>query len=190
MSLVCFVIWLVWFIWLVSFNQRNKTNQTNQTDELDGTNQMNKTGWLNVFGILLAGWVGLQLAPLADTNARAESSASQPGGKLKGNAGRGREIFNGKGVCYYCHGIDGHLDRRPRLEADTAALIARLNPPPTDLRNPNALHLRTDKERSRAIREGHPGTGMFPDHTMTDQDLADTLMYLALIRKDPHPGQE
>jgi hypothetical protein len=30
---------------------------------------------------------------------------------------------------------------------------------------------------------------MFPDTTLTDQDLADTLLYLALIRKDPHPEQ-
>ena len=75
------------------------------------------------------------------------------------------------------------------MEADTASLIAKLNPSPSDLRNPEALRLKTNKERSRAIREGHPGTGMFPDTTMTDQDLVDTLLYLALIRKDPHPEQ-
>ena len=92
-------------------------------------------------------------------------------------------------MCYYCHGIDGYLYRIPRVEADTAKLIAKLNPPPSDLRNPDALHLKTNQERARAIREGHPGTGMFPDATMTDQDLADTLLYLALIRKDPHPEQ-
>jgi mono/diheme cytochrome c family protein len=122
-------------------------------------------------------------------HARAESPPSQPTGKLKGNILRGREIFNGKGVCYYCHGIDGYLGKIPRLEADTASLIAKLNPPPSDLRNPDILRLKTNKERARAIREGHPGTGMFPDRTMTDQDLADTLLYLALIRKDPHPEQ-
>jgi mono/diheme cytochrome c family protein len=101
-----------------------------------------------------------------------------------GDAGRGRAIFNGKGVCYYCHGVDGFLDRRPELEADTGALIASLNPPPTDLRNPKALHLKTDKERTRAIREGHPGTGMFPDTTMTNQDLTDTMAYLSLLRRE------
>jgi hypothetical protein len=58
------------------------------------------------------------------------------------------------------------------------------------LRNPAVLKLKTNKERSRAIREGHPGTGMFPDTTMTDQDLADTLLYLAFIRKDPNPTAE
>jgi mono/diheme cytochrome c family protein len=121
--------------------------------------------------------------------ARAESSTSQPSGKLKGNVMQGRVIFNGKGICYYCHGIDGYIGRRPRLEEHTAALIARLNPPPADLRNPETLRLKTNGERARAIREGHPGTGMLPDHTMTDQDLADTLLYLALIRKDPYPEQ-
>jgi mono/diheme cytochrome c family protein len=138
--------------------------------------------------LLFVGSLGMELVSPSDY-ARAESSTPQPTGTLKGNIMRGREIFNGKGVCYYCHGIDGYIGRRPRLEADTAALIAKLNPPPSDLRNPQVLRLKTNKERSHAIREGHPGTGMFPDTTMTDQDLADMLLYLALIRKDPHPEQ-
>lgn len=149
---------------------------------------MNKKAWLNIFSILLAGWLGMETGPLAH-EAWAEPPAVQPNGKLKGNILRGRDIFNGKGVCYYCHGIDGYLYRTPRVEADTAKLIAKLNPPPSDLRNPDVLHLKSNQERARAIREGHPGTGMFPDTTLTDQDLADTLLYLALIRKDPHPEQ-
>ncbi len=142
-----------------------------------------------LLGILFVSWLGMGLVSSPD-DAAAESAAPQPSGQLKGNIMRGREIFNGKGVCYYCHGIDGYIGRRPRLEADTAALIARLNPPPTDLREPAGLKLTTNKERARAIREGHPGTGMFPDKTMTDQDLADTLLYLAFIRKDPNPGRD
>lgn len=137
--------------------------------------------------IILTGWLGVRLSPVSIEQVWAEPAAMQPSGKLKGNVGRGREIFNGKGACHLCHGIDGYLARKPRLEADTAALIARLNPPPPDLRNPGALRLKTNKERARAIREGHPGTGMFPDLTMTDQDLADTLIYLALLRRDPNP---
>ncbi len=151
---------------------------------------MNKTSRLNGFGILLTAWLGMPFPLLSDRPALAESIPSPPGGTLKGDVARGREIFNGKGVCYFCHGIDGYLARKPRLEKDTAALIARLNPPPTDLRNPVGLRLKSDKERSRAIREGHPGTGMFPDTTMTDQDLADTLFYLAFIRKDLNPAEE
>ena len=140
------------------------------------------------FSMLIMVWLGVEPVSVADRT-WAESPPAQPSGKLKGNILQGREIFNGKGVCYYCHGIDGYLSKTPRLEADTAKLITKLNPPPTDLRNPEVLRLKNNKERARAIREGHPGTGMFPDTTMTDQDLADLLLYLALIRKDPNPEQ-
>jgi len=104
--------------------------------------------------------------------------------KKQASAEAGRGVFNGKGACYYCHGVDGYRDRVPQLEGDTAALIARLNPPPTDLRNPGGLRLASDKARAKAIREGHPGTGMFPDTTMTDRELDDTLAYLALLRNE------
>ena len=73
---------------------------------------------------------------------------------------------------------------RPDEAGDKAALIARLNPPPSDLRNSKTLHLKSDKQRAQAVREGHPGTGMFPDTTMTSQELADTLAYLALLRNE------
>jgi hypothetical protein len=118
-------------------------------------------------------------------------SPSSSKSKQQGNAQAGRSVFNGKGACYYCHGMDGHRDKLPQLEAGTAALIAQLNPQPTDLRNPKALHLKTDKQRARVIREGHTGTGMFPDTTMTNQELTDTLAYLALIRRegDQKPGE-
>lgn len=109
---------------------------------------------------------------------QANTSATTPA-----DAERGRAVFNGKGVCYYCHGSDGRKDQRPELAADTAALIEQLNPPPSDLRNRKGLRLASDKARFNAIREGHPGTGMFPDTTMTTQELTDTLAYLAVLRK-------
>lgn len=140
------------------------------------------------FCLLVLGWMGVG-GGSPDDSVWAESSASQPSDKLKGNILRGRDIFNGKGACYYCHGIDGYIGRPPRLKADTAELIVRLSPPPADLRNPDELRLKTNKERALAIRDGHPGTGMFPDSTLNDQDLADILLYLALIRQDPHPEQ-
>src|SRR5512146_437887 len=113
-------------------------------------------------------------------------AGSPPNAKMiqQGNAEAGRSVFNGKGVCYYCHGMDGHRDQLPQLAADTAALIAQLNPQPSDLRNPKSLRLTGDKARAKMIREGHPGTGMFPDTTMTNQELADTLAYLALLRRE------
>jgi len=133
-------------------------------------------------GFLLVGLPTIQFTHMSEMNAWAGSPPSPKSTKEAGDAERGRAVFNGKGACYYCHGIDGNKDQRPQLAADTAALIAQLNPRPVDLRNPKALYLKTDKQRARAIREGHPGTGMFPDTRMTDQELADTLAYLALLR--------
>jgi mono/diheme cytochrome c family protein len=151
---------------------------------------MNKTGWLNFFCILLAGLLATQFTSTAEMNVWAGSPTLSKSTVPAGDAERGRSVFNGKGVCYYCHGVDGNKDQRPQLAADTTALIARLNPQPVDLRNPKALHLKNDKQRARAIREGHPGTGMFPDKRMTDQELRDTLAYLALIRSEGFVKQE
>jgi mono/diheme cytochrome c family protein len=134
-------------------------------------------------GFFLVGWLAIQFVHLSEINAWAGSPALPKSTKAAGNAERGRAVFNGKGVCYYCHGIDGKMDRRPQLAPDTATLIAQLNPPPVDLRNPKILRLTSDNARAKAIRKGHPGTGMFPDTTMTDQELTDTLAYLALLRR-------
>jgi len=135
-------------------------------------------------GFLLMGWLGIHLAYNFDASVWADSQSSPKSAKGQGDPERGREVFNGKGVCSYCHGVDGYRDQPPQLEADTAALIAELNPPPADLRNRKTLRLTTDKARFNAIREGHPGTGMFPDTTMTAQELTDTLAYLEVLRKE------
>lgn len=117
------------------------------------------------------------------------ANARQPG-----NVEAGRNVFNGNGICYYCHGVDGYRERIPELAPDTAAIISRLNPEPADLRNPTTLRLTTDKERARAIREGHPGTGMFPDSTLKDAEIEDVLAYLAELRREgtarkSHPSE-
>ncbi len=138
---------------------------------------------LSLAGFLLVGLLVIQLTHMSEMNAWAGSPPSPKNTKAAGDAERGRAVFNGKGVCYYCHGIDGNKDQRPQLAADTAALIAQLNPQPVDLKNPKVLYLKSDKQRARAIREGHPGTGMFPDTRMTNQDLTDTLAYLAVLRQ-------
>ena len=140
-------------------------------------------------GFLLVGLLAGEFVHLPGINSWAGSLPSSKSPKAAGDAERGRAVFNGKGVCYYCHGMDGNMEQRPQLAADTAALIAQLNPPPVDLRNPKALHLKADKQRAHAIPEGHPGTGMFPDTRMTDQELADTLAYLAVLRKEGHAKQ-
>ncbi len=137
---------------------------------------------LSYFGLVMVGLVLFDGALAQAKRQPANSSAT-----AQADAERGLAVFNGKGVCYYCHGIDGNKDQRPQLAADTAALIEQLNPPPSDLRNRKGLRLTTDKARFNAIREGHPGTGMFPDTTMTTQELTDTLAYLARLRREGFP---
>lgn len=129
--------------------------------------------WL-FYGLLIA-------QPLVSAETKKADARGQ------GSAETGRSIFNGKGVCHYCHGVDGYLDKPPQLAPDTAALIAQLNPPPADLRNSKTLRLKSDKARAKAIRDGHPGTGMFPTTTLTRQELTGTLSYLASLRKEGHP---
>jgi cytochrome c553 len=123
----------------------------------------------------LGGLVALSLMTVYDVVAG--SSVTRPG-----HADAGRRLFNGKGLCSYCHGVDGYRDRAPQLDADTAALIARLTPPPADLRKPNHLRLKTDQARATIIRDGHEGTGMFPDTTLSDEEIADIVAYLARLR--------
>ena len=137
---------------------------------------------LSYFGLVMVGLVLFDGALAQAKRQPANSSAT-----AQADAERGLAVFNGKGVCYYCHGIDGNKDQRPQLAADTAALIEQLNPPPSDLRNRKGLRLTTDKARFNAIREGHPGTGMFPDTTMTTQELTDTWASLAFIRREGSP---
>lgn len=107
----------------------------------------------------------------------------------KGNATQGQALFNGKGICHYCHGIDGMIDRKPTLEPDTAAVVARLAASAPDLRNRTTLKLKDNKARFHAIRDGHPGSGMLPDTRLTDQEMTDLLTYLAALRQNtPRAG--
>jgi cytochrome c553 len=111
-----------------------------------------------------------------------ESPPVQPREEHHQQIESGRTIFNGKGICSYCHGVDGRVDERPQLTTDTAAVIARLNPHPVDLRNAAGLRLRTDRQRARLIREGHTGTGMLPDTRLTDREIRDLLAFLSTLR--------
>ncbi|WHZ16445.1 MAG: hypothetical protein OJF52_003294 [Nitrospira sp.] len=133
---------------------------------------------------------GLVLAALFPTvsegNATERSAKHSP---TKGDAAQGKTLFNGKGICHYCHGFDGVIDRKPQLNPDTQAVVARLAAHAPDLRNRAILKLKDDKARFRTIREGHPGSGMLPDTTLSDQDITDILAYLAALRRNaPAPG--
>ncbi|MCA1957598.1 MAG: hypothetical protein LDL14_03600 [Nitrospira sp.] len=139
---------------------------------------------MGTVGLVCWAWWLWPLGSIENIWADSSSPMSQT---LKGNVAKGREIFNGSGACHFCHGIDGYLGRTARLEPKSTELIAKLNPPPSDLRNVAGLRLKTNKERARVIREGHASSNLLAQQAMTDQDIADLLMYLAFLRKDPNP---
>ncbi|MGC3973445.1 MAG: cytochrome c [Nitrospira sp.] len=118
----------------------------------------------------------------------AESAGT--GAALKGDSMRGQVLFNGKGICHYCHGVDGLTDKKPSLKPETEAAITKHAASAPDLRNRASQKLKDNKARFRAIREGHPGSGMFPDSTLSDQEITDILAYLASLRQSAStPGK-
>jgi len=130
---------------------------------------------------LFSGLLLVTLLLSAPGTSRAESTGIGSG--MKGDATQGKALFNGKGICHYCHGIDGVIDKKPSLTPDTTAAIAKQAASAPDLRNRAVQNLKDNKARFQAIREGHPGSGMFPDTTLTDQDIKDILAYLAALRQ-------
>lgn len=118
---------------------------------------------------------------------RYDREAAIPAGEMGTRAGdaiRGRTLFNGKGVCFRCHGVDGNYKV---IEKD---LLAILNPKPSDFRKPTTLKLKTDKERFLAIRNGIPGTAMVAMTHLSDEEIVDVVAYLATIPSDTNPDLE
>jgi hypothetical protein len=54
-----------------------------------------------------------------------EGSPSRQEAIKQGTAERGRAMFNGKGICFFCHGKDGDIKDLPQLSAETTKLITR-----------------------------------------------------------------
>ena len=104
-----------------------------------------------------------------------------------GNAARGKAIYHGKGGCAFCHGTDGYVVKKPHKTDLHTEAIAKLDPPPADLRNPASLKSQDEAQRFASIKFGHPGTAMFPRKTqLRDSEIADVLAYLSVLRTEGH----
>ena len=103
-----------------------------------------------------------------------------------GRADTGKMIFNGTGACFSCHGLSGEIREIPHY---SAAAVAKLNPPPSDLRNPRSLRLTTNAQRFRAIKYGIRGTAMIAMTHLSDAEIFDVLAYLETLRTNPLPGE-
>lgn len=108
----------------------------------------------------------------------------EPATPLRGDAAQGRQLFHELGGCAICHGIEGHLDRRPPISKDLAQRLDALPAPPTNLRDPAALKSQTDEDRFLSIKRGHPGTAMYPKTLLRDEDIRDLIAYLAILREN------
>ena len=90
-----------------------------------------------------------------------------------GDSNKGKILFNGKGVCFGCHGKEGDP-----AQVSSKVEISKLNPKPTDLRNSNVLRFKTDRERFRVIKHGIPGTAMVEMTHVTEEEIMSILAYL------------
>ncbi|MGC3975956.1 MAG: cytochrome c [Nitrospira sp.] len=136
-------------------------------------------------GIVCMGSLCLAISLMAGPLLWAGSSSPAQPGHPPQDTEQGREIFNGKGLCSTCHGVDGHKGRLPpHLTPNIRDNIAHLDPAPADLRQATALTLTTDKQRFEIIRRGHLRTAMYPlsKDTLSNEEILALLPYLASIR--------
>lgn len=123
---------------------------------------------------------------LASIRGTATAPVSTPELKMSlggdGDAKNGRRLYHEIGGCAVCHGIDGHLNRRPPISAALAKKLDRLSTPPANLRDSATLKSSNDEDRFRSIKLGHPGTAMYPKNLLRDEDIRDLMAYLSTLR--------
>ncbi len=103
-----------------------------------------------------------------------------------GDIAAGQRLYHELAGCYICHGLQGNPGNRPKLSAKLREELARLQPPPTDLRNPARMKTTDDLDRFRSIKYGHPGTAMFPKKLLRDEDIWDLISYIDTLPGAAH----
>ena len=112
----------------------------------------------------------------------APTSPSSGASKANPNSEEGRKIYHGKGLCHQCHGYDGYIDRLPEMKPDMREMIDKMDPKPSDFRNPATPKSKSDQKRFDTIKNGHRGTDMFPHKYLKDSEIKDLLAYLSTLR--------
>lgn len=100
---------------------------------------------------------------------------------LSGDAiSNGKALYEGKGNCFVCHGMNGHGDGEAGV---------MLSPPPRNFTDVQFQRLRTDGEIFWTIRYGIPDTAMFafvPRH-LTEEEVWMVVHYLRTMWKEEEP---
>jgi hypothetical protein len=94
---------------------------------------------------------------------------------------RGKVLFNGKAICSGCHGTNGDIKQVSNPS------VVKLNPSPTDLREPSD---KTTRQLELIIKYGIPGTGMVAMQEklgLQNQDIIFLISYLLAIRGQARP---
>lgn len=89
---------------------------------------------------------------------------------------QGQALFHGKAACFECHGENGDINRVSHSQ------LARLTPPPTDLRTPNDKSLR---QLYLIIKYGISATGMIPIQEaakLNDEEILHVISYLSYLQ--------
>ncbi len=82
---------------------------------------------------------------------------------------QGKFIYEGKGTCMNCHGVNGRGD---------GPGAATLNPPPRVFRSHGFWRHRTEGEIFWVIKHGSPGTAMIPfGGILTDEEIWTVMLY-------------
>lgn len=86
------------------------------------------------------------------------------------NIAKGKQVYEGKGTCFTCHGMSGKGDG-PGGQA--------LTPAPRDFTDPKFHQLRSDGEMFWVIKNGIDGTGMISYHPamITDEETWQVILY-------------
>lgn len=83
----------------------------------------------------------------------------------------GRDIFNGKGMCSGCHGLDADG------QSDLEPIVQNLHPTPPNLRNVQTLKHKQKEQVFRFIKERVHGP-------VTDDEIWQVIAFLSEIRKN------
>jgi mono/diheme cytochrome c family protein len=89
---------------------------------------------------------------------------------------RGKILFNGKALCFECHGQNGDIHTISNAD------VGRLDPMPTDLRMPTDKSIR---QLYLIIKYGIPATGMAPiqdTDQLRDADVVDIISYVLALQ--------
>lgn len=97
------------------------------------------------------------------------------------NIAKGKEIFNGKGNCFTCHGTEGRGD---------GPAGAALEPSPRNFHNPK-LKAKSDGELRWVIINGSPGTAMvsYSPTFISQEEIGPVIAYIRSLHDAPSTGK-